>query len=148
MQSHRTGRIFCPIAQRRNQPMSELTNVRMPLGLFSYLSVCSCRPSAVKPDRWSCIGSYGKKILVVSLLPEMAVVLLEWRRLVFLLLKKSSRKPQLCIQATGRIARLYAAVEIGSPAIRPKADFYVHQNIARCVQSYSISFGLLPKALS
>lgn len=70
----------------------------------------------------------------------MAVVLSEWRRLVFLFFEKSSRKPLLCIQATGRIARLHAAVEIGSPAIRPKADFYVHRNIARCVSSYSIPF--------
>ena len=53
----------------------------------------------------------------------------------------------LCTRATGRIARLHAAVGIGSPAIRLRADFYVRQNIARCVSSYSIRFGLLPKTL-
>ncbi|OUN03961.1 hypothetical protein B5G41_05730 [Alistipes onderdonkii] len=53
----------------------------------------------------------------------------------------------LCTQATGRIARFHAAVGIGSPAIRPRTDFYVRQNIARCVSSYSIRFGLLPKTL-
>ncbi len=53
----------------------------------------------------------------------------------------------LCPRATGRIARLRAAVEIGSPAIRLRTDFYVRRNIARCVSSYSILFGLLPKTL-
>ena len=77
----------------------------------------------------------------------MAVVLSEWQRLAFLVLEKTSRKPRLCIQATERIARLYAAIESGSSAIRPKADFYVHRNIARCVSSYSIPFELLSKAL-
>ena len=53
----------------------------------------------------------------------------------------------LCIRATGRTMRLHAAVEIGSPAIRLRTDFYVRRNIARCVSSYSIRFGLLPKTL-
>ena len=43
--------------------------------------------------------------------------------------------------------QLHAAVEIGSPAIRLRTDFYVRQNIARCVSSNSILFGLLPKTL-
>ena len=47
----------------------------------------------------------------------------------------------LCIRATGRIARLRAAVEIGSPAIRLRTDFYVRRNIARCPLSYSKGFG-------
>ena len=47
----------------------------------------------------------------------------------------------------GAPTRLHAAVEIGSPAIRPRTDFYVHRNIARCVSSNSILFGLLPKTL-
>ncbi|KAA5339160.1 hypothetical protein [Phocaeicola dorei] len=60
MQSHRTGWIFRPIAQRWNQPMSEPTNVRMPLGLFGYLSVCSCRPSAVQPDGRTLVSTVRK----------------------------------------------------------------------------------------
>lgn len=110
-----------------NSPTSQPTNIgtdqrayaariiRQLVGLF--LPTFGC------PARWLYIGFYGKKISVVSLLPEMAVVLSEWRRLAVLVLEKSSRKLRLCIQTTGRIARLYAAVEIGSPAIRPKADF-------------------------
>ena len=47
----------------------------------------------------------------------------------------------LCAQATGYIARLQAAVEIGSPAICPKTDFYVRRNIARCPLSNSKGFG-------
>ena len=43
--------------------------------------------------------------------------------------------------------QLHAAVEIGSPAIRLRTDFYVRQNIARCVSSNSILFGLLPNTL-
>ena len=34
----------------------------------------------------------------------------------------------LCTQATGYITRLQAAVEIGSPAIRLRTDFYVHSH--------------------
>ena len=34
----------------------------------------------------------------------------------------------LCTRATGCIARLQAAVEIGSPAIRLRTDFYVHSH--------------------
>ncbi|KAA5311144.1 hypothetical protein F2Z00_06165 [Phocaeicola dorei] len=60
MQSHRTGWIFRPIAQRWNQPMSEPTNVRMPLGLFGCLSVCSCRPSAVQPDGRTLVSTVRK----------------------------------------------------------------------------------------
>lgn len=67
-----------------------------------------------------------------------------WR---FRPLESDAESPYICTQATGCIARLRAAVEIGSPAIRPKTDFYVRQNIARCVSSYSILFGLLPKTL-
>lgn len=67
-----------------------------------------------------------------------------WR---FWPLESDVESPYICIQATGHIARLRAAVEIDSPAIRPKTDFYVRQNIARCVSSYSILFGLLPKTL-
>jgi len=40
-----------------------------------------------------------------------------------------------------------APIEIGSLQSVPQTDFYVHRNIARCVSSYSIPFGLLPKAL-
>ena len=53
----------------------------------------------------------------------------------------------LCTRATGCIVRLQGAVGIGSPAIRLRTDFYVRQNIARCVSSNSILFGLLPKTL-
>lgn len=54
----------------------------------------------------------------------------------------------LCTRATGRIARLHAAVGTGSSAIRLRTDFYVRRNIARCVSSNSIRFGLLPKTLA
>jgi len=54
----------------------------------------------------------------------------------------------LCTRATGCIVRLQGAVGIGSPAIRLRTDFYVRQNIARCVSSNSILFGLLPKTLA
>ena len=145
MQSHRTGRIFRSIAQRRNQPMSEPANVRMPLGLFGCLSVYSCRPSAVQPDGRTLVSTV-RKYWLYSFCRK-------WRCCrngdvwQFCFFEKSSRKPRFCIQTTGWIARLYAAVESGSPAIRPKVDFYVHRNIARCVSSYSIPFELLSKAL-
>ena len=58
-----------------------------------------------------------------------------WQLVAFSVSKKTSRKPLPCTQATERIARLHAAVEISSPAIRPKTDFYVRRNMARCVSS-------------
>lgn len=61
--------------------------------------------------------------------------------------KSSPRSLYLCPQATGRTTGLLLRRVNGSPAIRLRTDFYVRRNIARCVSSYSILFGLLPKTL-
>lgn len=55
-----------------------------------------------------------------------------WLRLVFLASEKQRVKLLYCPQATGCIHGSYW-VEIDTPKIRPKTDFYVRRNIARCV---------------
>ena len=116
--------------------------IRLSVGLFRPTSVCCDRPMLVPTA-----NKQGKNVACIASAAGGSL----WRRdgsvWRFWPLESDVESPYICIQATGHIARLRAAVEIDSPAIRPKTDFYVRQNIARCVSSYSILFGLLPKTL-
>lgn len=129
---------------------SQPTDVRMLFGLSGRSSVCSCRPSAVPPDGRALVSTANKQGKNIGCIASAACGSL-WRPFgsVWRFQPRKSRPGSLylCTRATGRTMRLHAAVEIGSPAIRLRTDFYVRRNIARCVSSNSIRFGLLPKTL-
>ncbi len=113
-------------------------------------SVCSAQHPFVATDRPALVPTANKQGKNVACIVAAAGGSL-WRRngsvWRFRPLESDAESPYICTQTTGCIARLRAAVEIGSPAIRLRTDFYVRQNIARCVSSNSILFGLLPKTL-
>lgn len=148
------GHISRLTAQRRNQPtlgwlLQPSTRrtrvariVRPYLGLHLSTSGCSARCILVYTA-----NKQGKNVACIVCAPCGSL----WRRdgsvWRFRPLESDAGSLYICTQATGRTTRLHAAVEIGSPAIRPRTDFYVHRNIARCVSSNSILFGLLPKTL-
>lgn len=148
------GHISRLTAQHRNQPtLGWLLQpsvrralvarvVRPYLGLHLSTSGCSTRRILVYAA-----NKQGKNVACIVCAPCGSL----WRRdgsvWHFRPLESDAGSPYICTQATGRTTRLHAVVEIGSPAIRPRTDFYVHRNIARCVSSYSILFGLLPKTL-
>ena len=141
-------------AQRRNQPTlgwllqpsarrAQVARIIRPyLGLHLSTSGCSARRILVYAA-----NKQGKNVACIVCVPCGSL----WRRdgsvWRFRPLESDAGSLYICTQATGRTTQLHAAVEIGSPAIRPRTDFYVHRNIARCVSSYSILFGLLPKTL-
>ena len=130
--------------------LSQPPDVRMLFGLSGCSSVCSCRPSAVPSDGRALVSTANKQGKNIGSIASAACGSL-WRPFgsVWRFRSRKSRPGSLylCTQATGRTMQLHAAVEIGSPAIRLRTDFYVRQNIARCVSSNSILFGLLPKTL-
>ena len=148
------GHISRRTAQHRNQPtlgwlLQPSTRralvariVRPYLGLHLSTSGCPARRILVYAA-----NKQGKNVACIVCAPCGSL----WRRdgsvWRFRPLESDAGSLYICTQATGRTTRLHAAVEIGSPAIRPRTDFYVHRNIARCVSSYSILFGLLPKTL-
>ena len=125
-------------------------DVRMPFGLSGCtqgkLSPCA----AIPPDHRVSVSTANKQGKNVACTASAASGSL-WRRdgsdWRFRLLESDAESLYLCPQATGHAARFAVAVGVGSPAIRLPTDFYVRQNIARCVSSYSILFGLLPKTL-
>ncbi len=112
---------------------------------------CFVRPSVVATNGYSLVRLANKQRKIAAFIALKADDSL-WRRddslWCFRLRRSCFVSLYLCVQATGHIARLRAAVENGSPAIRLRTDFYVRRNIARCVSSNSILFGLLPKTLA
>ena len=141
-------------AQYRNQPTlgwllqpaarrAQVARIVRPyLGLHLSTSGCPARRILVYAA-----NKQGKNVACIVCVPCGSL----WRRdgsvWRFRPLESDAGSPYICTQATGHTTRLHAAVEIGSPAIRRKPDFYVRRNIARCVSSNSILFGLLPKTL-
>lgn len=159
MASRKCERMFRPTAQRPdigwlqhwavgyNHPCDARSSVELsgcPSNFLSQLSsVASNCPSSVRMA-----NKQGKIAAFVALKVDDSLWCRNdslWR---FRLRRSRIGSLYLCTRATGRIARLHAAVENGSPAIRLRTDFYVRRNIARCVSSYSILFGLLPKTLA
>lgn len=159
MQSRRCGRMFRPMAQQPDIGWSQ----RWAVGCNRSYDVCpsgesigcpvSCfvRPSVVATNGYSLVRLANKQRKIAAFI-ALKVDDSLWRRddslWRFRLRRSCIVSLYLCIQATGYIARLHAAVGIGSPVIRLRTDFYVRQNIARCVSSNSIRFGLLPKTLA
>lgn len=154
MASRKCRRMFRPTAQWPDIGWLQHWTV----GCNRRCNVCSLGESAdcpancpfVATDRHSLVrmaNKQGKIAAFITLKVDDSL----WRRndslWRFRLRKSRLGSFYLCTRATGRIARLHAAVENGSPAIRLRTDFYVRRNIARCVSSYSILFGLLPKTL-
>lgn len=158
MTSRKCGRMFRPTAQRSdigwlqhwavgsNRPCdvcSSGESVDCP-------SACTAQLPFVATDRHSLVrmaNKQGKIAAFVALKVDDSLWCRNdslWR---FRLRRSRIGSLYLCTRATGRIARLHAAAGNGSPAIRLRTDFYVRRNIARCVSSYSILFGLLPKTL-
>ena len=125
-------------------------DVRMTFGLSGYMQGELSPCTAVPTDRRVLVSAANKQGKNVACIASAAGGSLwrpfgsEWR---FRPLKTCAQSLYLCPQATGHAARFAEAVEVGSPAIRLPTDFYVRRNIARCVSSYSILFGLLPKTL-
>lgn len=155
MQSHRYGWMFRPTAQRPDIGWLQ----HWAVGSNRPCNVCSSGESAdcpancpfVATDRHSLVrmaNKQGKIAAFIALKTNDSL----WRRdgslWRFRLRRCRIVSLYLCTRATGRIARLHAAAGNGSPAIRLRTDFYVRRNIARCVSSYSILFGLLPKTLA
>lgn len=126
-------------------------NARSSVGLSGSLSGCLAQLSSVASNRPSSVRTANKQGKIAAFI-ALKVDDSLWRRdgSVWRFRPRKSRLGSLylCTRATGRIARLHAAVGIGSPAIRLRTDFYVRRNIARCVSSNSILFGLLPKTLA
>lgn len=126
-------------------------DARSSVGLSGCPSGCLAQLSSVASNRPSSVRTANKRGKNIGCIVSAGGGSL-WRRdgSVWRFRSRKSRLGSLylCTRATGRIARLHAAVGIGSPAIRLRTDFYVRQNIARCVSSYSIRFGLLPKTLA
>lgn len=132
------GRISRLIAQHRNQPTlgwllqpsarrAQVARiVRSYLGLHLSTSGCSAHRILVYAA-----NKQGKNVACIVCAPCGSL----WRRdgsvWRFRPLESDAGSLYICTQATGRTTRLHAAVEIGSPAIRPRTDFYVHRNIAR-----------------
>ena len=148
------GRISRLTAQHRNQPTlgwllqlsirrALVARIVCPyLGLHLSTSGCSTRRILVYAA-----NKQGKNVACIASAAGGSLWRpfgSEWR---FRPLKTCAQSLYLCPQATGHAARFAEAVEVGSPAIRLPTDFYVRRNIARCVSSYSILFGLLPKTL-
>ena len=158
MASRKRGRMFHPMAQQpdigwlqrwavgSNRPCDACSSV----GLSGCPSSCLARLSSVASNRPSSVRAANKQGKNIGCIVSAGGGSL-WRPFGsvrrFRPRKNRLGSLYLCIRATGRIARLRAAVKIGSPAIRLRTDFYVRRNIARCVSSYSIRFGLLPKTL-
>lgn len=159
MSSRRRGRIFRPMAQRPDIGWLQ----RWAVGCNRPCDVCSSGESADCPsvctaqslfaatDCYTLVRLANKQRKIAAFI-ALKVNDSLWRRdgsvWRFRPRKSHPGSLYLCTQATGRIARLHAAVGIGSPAIRLRTDFYVCRNIARCVSSNSILFGLLPKTLA
>lgn len=155
MASRKCGQMFRPTAQRPDIGWLQ----HWAVGNNRPCDVCSSSESAdcpancpfVAADRHSLVRMANKQGKIAAFIALKADDSL-WRRndslWRFRLRKSRLGSFYLCTRATGRIARLHAAVENGSPAIRLRTDFYVRRNIARCVSSNSIRFGLLPKTLA
>lgn len=152
MSSRRRGRIFRPMAQRPDIGWLQ----RWAVGCNRSYDVCpsgesigcpvSCfvRPLVVATNGYSLVRLANKQRKIAAFIALKADDSL-WRRddslWCFRLRRSCFVSLYLCVQATGYIARLQAAVEIGSPAIRLRTDFYVRRNIARCPLSNSKGFG-------
>ena len=154
MARRKCGRMFRPTAQRPDIGWLQ----HWAVGNNRPCDVCSSSESAdcpmncpfVATDRHSLVRMANKQGKIAAFI-VLNVDDSLWRRndslWRFRLQRGRIGSLYLCTRATGRIARLLAAVGNGSPAIRLRTDFYVRRNIARCVSSYSILFGLLPKTL-
>lgn len=154
MVSCKCGQMFRPTAQRPDIGWLQ----HWAVGSNRPCNVCSSGESAdcpancsfVATDRHSLVRMANKQGKIAAFI-ALKVGNSLWRRndslWRFRLRKSRLGSLYLCTRATGRIVRLHAAAETGSSAIRLRTDFYVRRNIARCVSSYSILFGLLPKTL-
>lgn len=155
MQSHRYGWMFCPTAQRLDIGWLQ----HWAVGSNRPCDVCSSGESADYPANCPFVAvdchslvrmanKQGKIAAFIALKVDDSL----WRRNNSLWHFRPRRcrivSLYFCTRATGRIARLHATVGTGSSTIRLRTDFYVRRNIARCVSSYSILFGLLPKTLA
>ena len=158
MASRKCGQMFRPTAQRPDIGWLQhwAVSSNRPCDVCSSgesadcPSACTAQSPFVATDRHSLVrmtNKQGKIAVFIALKVDDSL----WRRndSLWRFRPRKSRPGSLylCSQATGRTMRLHAAVEIGSPAIRPRTDFYVRRNIARCVSSNSILFGVLPKTL-
>lgn len=159
MSSRRRGRIFRPMAQRPDIGWLQhwAVSSNRPCDVCSSgesadcPSACTAQSPFVATDRHSLVRMANKQGKNVGYIVSTGGGSL-WRRndslWRFQFRKSRLGSLYLCNRATERTMRLHAAVGIGSPAIRLRTDFYVRQNIARCVSSNSILFGLLPKTLA
>lgn len=155
MSSCKCGRMFRPTAQRPDigwlQHWAVGCNHPCDVCLSGESADCPANCPFVATDRQSLVRMANKQGKIAAFI-VLNVDDSFWRRndslWCFRLQRGRIVSLYLCTRATGRIARLHAAVGIGSPAIRLRTDFYVRRNIARCVSSYSILFGLLPKTLA
>lgn len=152
MQSRRCGRMFRPMAQRPyigrlqhwtvgcNRPYDVCPSGES----IGFLPSCSVQYPFVATNGHSLVRLANKQRKIVASAVSTTDDSL-WRRddslWRFRLWRSCIVSLYLCTQATGYIARLRAAVENGSPAIRLRTDFYVHRNIARCPLSNSKGFG-------
>lgn len=154
MASRKCERMFRPTAQRPDIGWLQHWSV----GCNRSYDVCSSGESADCPancpfvvtDRHSLVRMANKQGKNVGYIVPTGGGSL-WRRndslWRFQFRKSRLGSLYLCNRATERTMRLHAAAGNGSSAIRLRTDFYVRRNIARCVSSYSIRFGLLPKTL-
>lgn len=156
MASRKCGQMFRPTAQRPDIGWLQhwAVSSNRPCDVCSSgesadcPSACTAQSPFVATDRHSLVrmtNKQGKIAVFIALKVDDSL----WRRndSLWRFRPRKSRPGSLylCSQATGRTMRLHAAVEIGSPAIRPRTDFYVRRNIARCPLSYSKGFRLLPE---
>ena len=158
MVSRKCGQMFRPTAQRPDIGWLQhwAVSSNRPCDVCSSgesadcPSACTAQSPFVATDRHSLVRMANKQGKIAAFI-VLNVDDSLWRRndslWRFRLQRGRIESLYLCTRATGRIARLHAAAGNGSSAIRLRTDFYVRRNIARCVSSYSIRFGLLPKTL-